>query len=132
MRASGPAGLLLRTPLPPRPRLDFLQPVAGVRIKVKIVKPLQLLNAFERSRTKRRLSIEGMKHNALQKIAKRHVVILGEGLENLKQTLLHPHPGLHPLHQQFRIIDHWYQYIMVDRYKQPKSSAGVPPAGSLP
>src|SRR5271170_8116413 len=63
-----------------RPRLDFLQPVTGAGIEVKIVKPLQLLYAFEGGCAEWRLPVKGMEHDALQQIAEGHVVVLGKAL----------------------------------------------------
>src|SRR5579863_5947686 len=117
-RALAPEGLFLRAPSPPRPRLDFLQPMARARIQIKLVKSLQLLNPFQRCWTEWSLAVEGMQHNALQQIAKGHVVVLGKSLEHFEKPLLHAHPGLHPFDQQFRIVDHVYQCTTVHRYLQ--------------
>src|SRR5271154_3324721 len=62
------------------PRLDFLEPVTGAGIEVKIVKPLQLLYAFERGCAEWRFAVKGMEHDALQQIAEGHVVVLGKAL----------------------------------------------------
>src|ERR1700683_112871 len=81
------------------PCFYLLQTVAGAGIEVKIVKPLQLLNAFERGCVKRRLAIEGMEDDALQQIAEGHVVVLGKGFQDFEQAFFHAHPGLDALDQ---------------------------------
>src|SRR5580693_4848681 len=83
-----------------RPRLDFLQPVTGAGIEVKIVKPLQFLYAFERGCAEWRLAVKGMEHNALQEIAEGHVVVFGKALQNLEKTFLDAYAGLDAFDEQ--------------------------------
>jgi len=101
-----------------RPRLDFLQAVAGARIQIEIVKTLQLLNSFERSLIEWRLPIESVQNDAFEQVAQRHVVILGEGLKNLEQALFDAHAGLYALNEKFRILVHAYQCTKVSSYAQ--------------
>ena len=72
-----------------------------------------------------------MQHDSLQQIAESHVVVLGKSLQDLEQALLHAHPGLHPLHQQFRLVNHWYQCTTVPRHKQWVGQPLVRRAGAI-
>jgi len=80
---------MLRVPL------YFLQAVAGARVQIESVEPLEVVNAFEGFFAKWNLSIEGMKHNAFEQITQRHVVIFGQGLKHFEKPLFHPDTGLH-------------------------------------
>src|ERR1700728_1629028 len=109
------APLFVGTSLARRPRLDFLQAVAGAGIEVELVKAFQLLNTLERGRTERSFPVEGMQNNSLQQIAEGHVMVFGESLEHFEQTLLHPHPGLNALDHQLLILGHVYHCTTVHR-----------------
>src|SRR5271166_336211 len=63
-------------------RPDFFQAMAGAGVEIKIVELLQFANAFERSRAEGSLSVEGMKDDAFEHVAERHVVIFGKGFKN--------------------------------------------------
>src|SRR5215468_3368227 len=69
---------------------DLRELMAGTRIKVESVKPLQFLDAFERYSVERRFAVEGVQHNAFEQVAQRHIVIFGEPLQHFEDALLHP------------------------------------------
>ena len=55
-----------------------------------------------------------MQNNPLQQIAQRHIAVLRQRLQHLQQTLLNPHPRLHPLDDELlRILIHMYQCTLV-------------------
>src|ERR1022692_4420905 len=95
-----PPSLFVGSSLAGWPRLDFLQAMAGAGIEIKIVEALQFLNAFQRGWAERRFSVEGMKHDALQKIAQGHTMVFGEGLQDFEQALLHAHASLNAFDHQ--------------------------------
>src|ERR1700678_867834 len=104
--------------------------MAGARIEIEFVKPLQLLNSLQRGLVEWRLPIESMQNDALQQIAQRHVVVLSKGLQHFEQALLHAHAGLHSLYQKLGIIDHMYQCTTISWYLtnnfRPNAGCHVP------
>ncbi len=60
-----------------------------------------------------------MKHDAFEQVAKGHVVIFGESLENLEQTFFHTDACLHALDKKLRIIDHGNNVPWYTIYKKP-------------
>ena len=82
--------------------------MTGTGIEIEIVKTLQLLNTLERGWAERRLPVESVKNDAFQEVAQRHVVILGESLQDFEQAFLHPDAGLNALDKQFGVFRHVY------------------------
>ena len=76
--------------------------VSGVEIAV--VDLLQLGDALERRLAEGRLAVEGVQHDALDEIAERDLVVLGERLHDLEQALLQANAGLHPLDDELLLL----------------------------
>src|SRR5215831_1568229 len=91
-----------RSTTSPRPSASALivglaQPVARGGVQVEAVDTLQVRDLAQGLRGERDLPVEGVQHDALQQIPERHVLQLGEGLEDLEQALLHARPRLDSL-----------------------------------
>ena len=48
-------------------------------------------------RRERCLALEGVEHNAFKQIAERHILIIGQRLQHLKESSFHAHSRLHTL-----------------------------------
>src|SRR5262245_30724864 len=78
--------------------LPFLpQQVAGRGIEVQPVDLLQLRDLAARLLGKGELPVEGVQADPLEKIAERHVLQLGQRLQDLHDPLLHAHARLDAL-----------------------------------
>jgi hypothetical protein len=86
-------------------------------VKLQTVKRFEFLNSVERRLIERTLAVKGMKHNSIQQISERHVVILGERFEYLQQPLLDTDAGLDSLDREDLIV-HVYQDTMVPSYRK--------------
>src|SRR6266702_869066 len=86
------------------PALDLRQSMAGAGIKVEFIKLLEVSNALQRGRVEGCFAVEGMKHNAFEYVAQRHVVILGECFKHFENPLLDANTGLNPLNFEPRFV----------------------------
>jgi hypothetical protein len=87
-------------------RSGFGEPMAGGGIKIEIVKFLQILDALSGTGAEGVLAIKGVEHNPLQKIAQRHIVILGQSFKDFNEPLFHADSGLNTLDNEFSVLDH--------------------------
>src|ERR671935_107606 len=76
----GPQG----TPRPSWP--PVLKPVARARFEIQAVDALQLGDPLQRRWLERLLSLEGVKDDALDKIAQRHFPVFRQRLQHLEQA----------------------------------------------
>ena len=104
---------LLRGSLVPRSPLNLGEAVAGAGVEIEGIELFQVVNALERGGAEGSLAVEGVKHDAFEQVAQRHVVIFGEGLEDFEKAFFHADAGLDPLDKELRFGDHgtnvpWY------------------------
>src|SRR5215813_2044285 len=78
-----------------RPRLDQLVGVRGVELES--VDLPEFRDPPHRLGTERCLALEGVKDDALEQVAEREIVVFGQRLEHLEQTLFHAYAGLYSL-----------------------------------
>src|ERR1700682_2450187 len=64
------------------------------RVQVQSVNAFEFGNLSQSLRGERCLSIKSMQDDALDQVAERHVLVLGERLEHLQDAALHAHAGL--------------------------------------
>ena len=67
------------------------------RIECQAEHAFQFVDAGPRFGSERRLAFERVQDDALEQIAERHVVIVGQRLQHLQQALLQPDAGLDAL-----------------------------------
>src|SRR6476660_9108821 len=79
-----------------RPRL-LAEPVARRRPEVEPVDPSEVADHAPAVGPERRLSFEGVKDGALEKVPEGDVVVLREALQDLQDPLLDPDARLDPL-----------------------------------
>lgn len=70
-------------------------------VQVQSVYPLEICNAAASLLAKRMLPIEGMKHDALQQITERHIMVFGQALQHLEQTLFQPDASLNSINDDW-------------------------------
>jgi hypothetical protein len=80
--------------------------MARAGIQVEAVEFFQILYALEAFRAKGAFPIEGVKHNALEQIAKRHIAILTKGFKDLQDPLFHANAGLHAFNDKLLFFRH--------------------------
>ena len=76
--------------------VDFDQAVAGGGIEIEVIELLEGANALEGRAAEGAFPVESMEDDAFQQIAKREIVIFGEGFEDFENALFHANAGLNP------------------------------------
>jgi hypothetical protein len=84
----------------------FGKAVARAGIQIEAVEFFQVLDAFEAARAKGALAIESVEDDALEQIAKRHIVILAECFEHFQDSRFHANAGLHALDDELFVFRH--------------------------
>jgi hypothetical protein len=74
--------------------------MARSRIEVQIIDAFELGNLALRLRTKRRPALKSMQYDSFEQIPERHVAVLGERLQYLKQAPFHAYPRLDTFDEQ--------------------------------
>ena len=67
--------------------------VAGLQSHA--VESLELLNLLQCLWREGRFALKGVKHDSFQQVAKRHVLLLGNGFEYFEHALFHSYAGLY-------------------------------------
>jgi hypothetical protein len=80
--------------------------VACAGIQIESIEFFQVLDALEAFRAKGTFAIEGVKHDSLEQIAERHVVILAESFQDFQYPFFHANAGLHALDHELFFFRH--------------------------
>jgi hypothetical protein len=87
-----------------------------------VIELLEIADALKRGRSKRAFAIEGVEDDAFEEVAEGEVMVLGEGLQHLEDTFLHPDAGLDSLDLELVLVDgcsfHMYLCTRVCWYRQ--------------
>jgi hypothetical protein len=101
--------------------LAFDQAMAGACIQLETIELLEIFDPLQVSGAERALAIKSMQHDALQQVAEREIVVIGQRTQDFEQTLLHADPGLHSLYEVFlvRIFKaiHVFRYLCTKVHK---------------
>ena len=87
-----------------------------------MIELLKISDPLQRGRAKRPFTIENMKDDALEKVAQREVVILGQCFQYFQNALFHPDASLDPFDLQLlpRYLSAFHAYLCtrVHAYRQ--------------